>query len=81
MFQQFVQLESLYECYRDGQEERFKADLIRKRKEKRQNRRAGKPPAGSISNLDLTVQTSAPGANERDAKRNEARPEWSLAIS
>ena len=37
-------------------------------------------PVGSISNLDLTMQTSVPGGND-DSKPNEARAEWSLAIS
>ena len=37
-------------------------------------------PVGSISNLDLTMQTSVPGGND-DSKPNEVRAEWSLAIS
>ena len=81
MFQQFIQLESLYTCQREGgEEEKFKADLIKNRKLQRKARQAKQMAVGSNSNLDLTLQTSAQGGNENDAKREVAR-DLSLPIS
>ena len=60
MFTQFIGLESLYE----GRGEGFKKDLILRRKHKRLYRKPLSPnlPIGSnLSNLDLTIQTSAQG--------------------
>ena len=38
MFQQFIQMESLYSCKREGEEDKFKADLIKNRKLQRKAR-------------------------------------------